>query len=128
MVVIDTSVIIDHLRQIERQRETKLVQLARNWSKTQLALSTISIQELYLGKSMNDIRNEQQLLAIVSSMTLLPYTLEIAQRAGDLGRQSKTSMEFADLAIAATCLVNQAKLATLNTKHFRSITEIELVD
>lgn len=127
MVVLDTNIIIDHLRQENWGQPTRLMQIAEKWSQSQLAVSVISIQELYEEKSMNQFRNEQQVLAILSSLKILPYTMEVAQRAGQIARDLPDVIGFADVAIAATCLVNRAQLATLNQKHFQLISGLDIV-
>jgi predicted nucleic acid-binding protein len=72
-------------------------------------------------------QGEQQLLAITSSLKIFSYTLEIAKKAGEIARQSSQPIQFADAAIAAMCVVHHAQLATLNRKHFLSISQLEIV-
>lgn len=127
MVILDTNLIIDHLRQVNTKQETRLIQLAREYHQEQLGISMISVQELYEGKSVSIQQGEQQLLAIISSLKIFSYTLEIAKKAGEIARELSQPIEFADVAIAATCIVNHAGLATLNEKHFLKIPQLQLV-
>lgn len=127
MVILDTNLIIDHLRQVNMKQETKLIQFAREYHQEQLGISMISVQELYEGKSVSIQQGEQQLLAIISSLKIFSYTLEIAKKAGEIARELSQPIEFADVAIAATCIVNHAGLATLNEKHFLKIPQLQLV-
>ena len=127
MVILDTNLIIDHLRQVNTKQETRLIQLAREYHQEQLGISMISVQELYEGKSVAIQQGEQQLLAIISSLKIFSYTLEIAKKAGEIARELSQPIEFADVAIAATCIVNHAGLATLNEKHFLKIPQLQLV-
>ena len=126
MVIIDTSVIIDHLRQT-KIKETRLMKTVKKVVKDNLAISIISVQELYEGKSSKDKRKEESLLATISPLKILPYTYEIAQLAGEIARDLNYSIEFADAAIAATVIVNGGTLLTLNKKHFKGIKSLELV-
>lgn len=127
MVILDTNIIIDHLRQVNKNKETRLIEIAREHHQDQLGISMISIQELYEGKSTSFHQGEQQLLAIVSSLKIFSYTLAVAKKAGELARELSRPIEFADVAIAATCIVNHAKLATFNEKHFLKIPRLEIV-
>ena len=61
MVILDTNVIIDHLRQ-EKGQETLLKRLIRNNLQEDLAISIISIQELYRGQSTKDSEKENNIL------------------------------------------------------------------
>ncbi|MFH1280851.1 MAG: PIN domain-containing protein, partial [Candidatus Beckwithbacteria bacterium] len=99
MVVLDTNIIIDHLRQ--SKKETFLLKIAKQYPKQILALSVISIQELYEGQSTKKNQLEQLLLATVSPLTILAYTFEVSILAGQIARDLTQPIEFADSAIAA---------------------------
>lgn len=124
MVVLDTNIIIDHLRQ--QREDSSLSKIARKYSKEDLALSIISIQELYEGKSTKIEDREQALLATVAPLKVLSYTYEIAQLAGEIARDLKNPIDLADAAIAATSIINNAALFTLNPKDFRDIDNLVL--
>ncbi len=127
MVILDTSIIIDHLRQ-SQDKETLLIKIAKEVSKENLAISVITVQELYEGKSTRNENQEQYLLATISPLKILPYTYEEAQLAGSIARDQKTPIEFADAAIAATTIINGASLLTFNKKDFRKIKNLGLVE
>lgn len=126
MVVLDTSVVIDHLRQSDQQ-ET-LLRRAEKTAKEDLAISVISIQELYRGKSTKDLVQEKNLLATIGPLKILPYTYEIAELAGKLARDRQEPVEFADAAIAATALANNARIFSLNKKDFLPIQNLEFYE
>lgn len=125
MVVLDTNIIIDHLRH-KGQTPSALMKIAARISKNNLAISVISIQELYEGKSTLNAEKERYLQETVSPLTVLPYTYETAQYAGEIARDSNRPIELADAAIAATAIIKGAQLATLNIKDFIGITGLEL--
>ena len=127
MVVLDTNIVIDHLRQTNRG-DTALMRAAECFGEEKLALSVVSIQELYEGLSTRDRNKEAHLLATIALLHILPYTYNIAQRAGEIARDLKGSIELADAAIAATAIEYEAKLLTLNKKHFRSIDSLVFID
>lgn len=124
MVILDTSVIIDHLR---TRGKGYLLDIAKGIPKQNLAISTITIQELYEGQSTKDERKEKDMLSVISPLTILPYTFETAQLAGEIARDLARPIELADSAIAATAIQNGAALATLNKKDFVGIESLELI-
>lgn len=125
MVVLDTSVIIDHLRQTKK--ETALIRLVKQHPKESLALSIISVTELYEGQSTKDSQKEQALLAVISPLRILPYNYEVAELAGKIARDLSHPIELADAAIAATAIVNGSALFTLNKKDFTGIKNLNLI-
>lgn len=126
MVVLDTNIIFDHLRR--KTGQSILEQIAAKHSTAQLGISILSIQELYSGQSTTDAVKEQALLATVAPLTILPYTYQIAQVAGEFVRDCPKVLTFADAAIAATTVINQAQLLTLNFKDFVNVEQLELID
>ena len=125
MVVLDTNIIIDHLRQ-RPGVDTLLKKVVRDQSDKNLALSVLSIQELYEGKSTREHPIEQLLSATIASLRILPYTFETAQHAGELARDLGRPISFPDAAIAATAILNEASLFTLNQKDFEGIDGLDL--
>ena len=65
MVILDTNIIIEHLR-LKSNKNSTFVIFADTHPKESLALSVISIQELYEGKSTKGKQEEQFLLATIS--------------------------------------------------------------
>lgn len=126
MVVIDTSVIVDHLRQLGEI--TFFRKLEKKLQNESLTISIITIQELYAGRSTRDHDREQMLLATISPLRILPYTYETAELAGKLIRDAKNSLQLVDAAIAASAIVNGYQLATLNKKDFIGIEDLEILD
>ena len=125
MVILDTNIIIDHLRKAEDE-DSQLVKIAKEKPKEVLALSIISVQELYEGKSTLVEKKEEYLLATISPLKILAYTYEIAELGGKIARDLDSSVELADAAIAATAIVNNTQLYTLNKKHFAKIPNLQL--
>lgn len=126
MVILDTNIIIDHLRR-SKKRESSLVKIAKQRPKETLAISVISIQELYEGQSTRSEEKEEYLLATIAPLKILPYTYEVAQLSGLIARDLDRPIELADATIAATAIVNGAQLFTLNKKDFRGIEGLEFV-
>lgn len=126
MIILDTNIIIDHLR-MRGTKESELMKFAKKHVKEDLAISVVSIQELYEGQSTLNENKEEYLLATITPLKILPYTYQTAQLAGEIARDLKNPIEFADAAIAATSIFNGALLYTLNKKHFLGIKNLELI-
>lgn len=126
MVVIDTNVIIDHLRQ-KGSSDSLLSKLFEQIELNEAVISFITIQELFAGQSTTNKEIEEWILRIISPYQILPYTFEIAKLAGEIDRDSKNQIDFPDAAIAATAILNKAKLLTLNKKDFKGIKNLKLI-
>jgi tRNA(fMet)-specific endonuclease VapC len=67
---------------------------------------------------------------LTENTSVLPFTDSVAIKAAQLYHQLKRQnkmIEFRDIFIAATCIVNELPLITLNKKHFNRIEELKLV-
>ena len=126
MVILDTNIIIDHLRQKD-SKDSYLMNIVKDYPNETLAISIISIQELYEGKSTQDKKKEQFLVDTLKPLEILAYTEDIAKLAGTLARDLARPIELADAAIAATVIINQATLFTLNKKDFKDIKKLKLL-
>ena len=125
MVVVDTSIIIDHIRQ--KNSNTLFKQLFKKYSSDEIAISIITVQELYGGESTRKREVEQALLAIISLLRILPYNYEVSKLAGEIDRDIGRPMDFADAAIAATAIINGAQLVTLNKKDFSEVKDLDVI-
>lgn len=125
MVILDTSVIIDHLRQ--KPEKSRLLQFQNKLPKELLGISMVTLQELWEGQSTKDEKREEMLLATIAPLKIFPYTFEVAKLSGQILRDNAIPIEFADAAIAATAILNRCTLFTLNEKDFRGIKGIEFV-
>lgn len=125
MVIVDTSIIIDHLR-LPHGSETLFLKILKLNPDDVFGISIISIQELYQGKTSLEIPRENDILKTLNKLKILPYDFKTAKLAGGITRDAKNPVGFADAAIAATTIINHAKLATLNTKDFAGIRDLEL--
>ncbi len=111
-VVLDTGVLIDHLRASSPASEY-LASLGDRPS-----CSEISRIEVIQGLRSSERGAANGLFGLIA---WVPVSEAVARRAGELGRQWRSShpgIGVADLAIAATAEEIGAPLATLNLKHF----------
>ena len=122
MVVCDSNILIDFVRQKGRGL-TFLEKITEKEGRKNLAISILTVQELFAGKSVSELAVKQNLTQLISSFDVYPYTYEVAQSGGEIARNNPVA--FVDGAIAATAIVNGAELATLNLKAFEGIKELE---
>ena len=125
MVILDTNIIIDHLRQLQSQ--SQLIKVIKAYPEEKFGLSLISLQELYEGQSTLKAAAEKALLSTLATIEILPFTYEVARLAGMIARDLRRPIELADAAIASTSILNRAKLATLDKKDFSGIDRLELL-
>jgi len=111
-VVLDTSVLIDHLRASTEATDYLAGLDARP------SCSEISRIEVIQGLRSSERRAADKLFALIG---WVPVSDSVARRAGELGRRWRRSypgIGVADLAIAATAEELELDLATCNIKHF----------
>src|SRR5688572_27581700 len=100
MVVLDTNIIIDHLR-LQGTQRSALMRIVESTALSELCISTITVQELYEGKSSAKQNAEMFMLATINPLRILPYSYEVAKLAGEIARDIKRPIQLADAAIAA---------------------------
>lgn len=118
--LVDTSVLIDVLRGNERARRV----LAERRAEGILLASEMTRLEVFAGMRPTE---ESRTRRMLEALHWYPVDGEIAERAGELGRRwlpSHRGIDSADLAIAATALVTESRLLTMNVKHFPMFPEL----
>lgn len=112
LIVLDTTVLIDHLRGSEAARS--FLQALR----TVPACSELTRIELMRGMRSGERRATDRLMAMIR---WIPVDTDVARLAGELGRRYRRShlgLSVSDLVVAATAQRLEAKLATSNVRHF----------
>lgn len=117
-MVVDTCIFIDFLSAKDKTK-TALFQIPDD---VQIYISSVTLYELLMGANtpgkVNDIR------ILTEDIPILPFNDEVATKAAEIYhqlRQANTMIEFRDIFIAATCMVNNLPAKTLNKKHFERI-------
>lgn len=114
MTLVDTDVLIAHLRGVEQARSWLLA--AR--TSGPLMVSVVSVAELIGGMRSGERR---QVYGLLAALRVEPVSELVARRAGKLRRRYRDShagIGIADYLIAATADVRGLLLATLNVRHF----------
>jgi predicted nucleic acid-binding protein len=114
VILVDTDVLIAHLRGLEPARGW----LASARRAGPVAVSVITVAELTGGMRSHE---RSAVLQLLSSLQLEPVTDVIARTAGAFQRRyrrSHSGIGLPDYLIAATADVLGDELATLNLKHF----------
>lgn len=118
--LIDTSILIDSFKAIPEA--ISCLSTPRN-----KAISVITHMEIIVGaRNKNEKTLINQLLQDLN-LTIIPVNPKISSLALELVDQHTLSNHLStpDSLIAATALENNLKLITLNTKHFKQITNLK---
>ena len=119
-VLIDTSVLIDYLRGHGDAAQL----LERERAAGPLHASEITRLEVLAGMRVDA---EPQTRSLLSIFRWHAVDAEITDKAGELGRAwlpSHPGLDAADLAIAATSVLLNARLLTMNVRHFPMFSEL----
>jgi predicted nucleic acid-binding protein len=113
-VLVDTSILIDYLR--GHQGAGDLLDEER-------AAGTLHASEITRLEVLAGMRaaEEYQTRSLLSTLRWHPVDAEVAEKAGELGRAwlpSHRGIDSADLAVAATAFLLDARLLTMNVRHF----------
>lgn len=121
-ILLDSGILILHLR-----NQKRTTQLLRVLSRTeQLAVSVVTRTEILAGSTTQNRFETRRFLGRFSG---LPVTAAIADRAGDISstlRQNGLTVEVPNAIIAATAILHNVPLLTLNRKHFEIIPGLRL--
>ncbi len=112
--LIDTSVLIDYLR----GHEPAAGVLETRRAAGSLHASEITRLELLAGMRPDE---EEATRLLLSTLVWHDIGADVAEKAGALGREwlpSHRGIDAADLAIAATAMLADAELLTMNVRHF----------
>ena len=123
-VVVDTSIIIDHLRQ-KSDQFIRLIEL-QDTGKIKILIPYIVVTELFVGESTKQKKVEKSLKKMLRGFELVGMSYGSSKKAGELIREYPGIKDAYDLLIASIALEKEAYVATLNVKHFKSIKGLKL--
>ncbi|MBN1768002.1 MAG: type II toxin-antitoxin system VapC family toxin [Prolixibacteraceae bacterium] len=123
-MVIDTSIFIEFLRAKNKKKTTLF-----NISETkQLYISSVTLYELYMGATSSEKKHDIQILT--EDIPVLPFDDSVAKEASEIYHRLRLDnkiIEFRDIFIAATALVHELPINTLNKKHFERINKLSMI-
>lgn len=128
-VCIDTDVLIDNLRDNE-----KVVDYIIDLEKKNVMLSTTTINafELYYGayKSRRTAEGISAVARLLDRLVIMDFNVKASETAArilaDLESNGK-SIDFRDIFIGATSIVNDCAVLTRNTDHFSKIPDLKTI-
>ena len=121
-VLIDTSIIIDHLRKKNKSNTIFFKLVSDNYN---LHISAITLFELLAGAI--DAQKLKDIKTTLSFVKILDFDSSSATKASELYLQLKKRnrlVDIRDLFIAASAITQNLPVSTLNLKHFQHIPEI----
>lgn len=123
-LMVDSTILIDYFRKTDKAN-SKLVSHFRNYE--HLYISSVTEFEVVNGATEQHMKFWDGMLA---RFTILDFDSNAARHAAKIVAQLKTkrkTIDKPDLFIAATAMVNELTLDTLNIKHFTHIENLNLL-
>lgn len=90
-----------------------------------LAISVITIAELYAGASAQEPQGQNRIDELCSAFLIIPINADLAKRAG--GIKFSSGIPLDDALIAASALATNSVLITQNIKHFQEVQGLNLL-
>ncbi|MBI4859609.1 MAG: PIN domain-containing protein [Candidatus Riflebacteria bacterium] len=119
-VLLDTDVLVDHLRSADSPWSSLLDSIQRRRSTGYI--SVVTVAELHAGKLMSQPGVRAGTVRFLELFRRVPIQESIAVRAGTLLREhGEDGLALADALIAATALALRVPLLTRNRKHFERV-------
>ncbi len=122
-LVIDSGIFIEFLRAKDKKKTT----LYRISDKEHLFISAVTYYELLMGATSAE--KKQDIALLTEDLTILSFSEAVAAKASDIYHQLRKAnkmIEFRDIFIAATCIMHNAMICTLNKKHFERIEDLHV--
>lgn len=125
LVLLDTSILIEFYRKKHKER-SRLFQLQDFFS--HLAVSSVTEYEVRLGIRCEGYTPWDHFFT--RTVSVMSFDSEVAKTAAVIQQKLKQfnkKLDISDLFIAATAILHDIPLATLNYKHFSSVAELFVV-
>lgn len=119
--LIDSSIIIDHLRSYQQGKDTRFMIIYKKCEA--IYFSLITIAEICSGISA--VKMEKQIDDIFSLGNIIELNAPIMKKAGGIRRETKISL--IDAIISVCALELNLPVATLNLQDFEKVPKLKLV-
>ena len=123
-VLIDTSLLIEFLRQPDRETWFKKISLSRQ---IRPAVALVTVTELWVGKSTLKKEIAEIVKGLIDRCEVIIPNVEVAELSGWWLRDGEIQA-LPDAEIAAIAVVNDLPLATLNKRHFKKVKGLKFWD
>lgn len=124
-ILVDTDILIELFR--IKERSLSLYVEVFNINTNIPVVSSVTVAELFAGRSIEDIKEESILKEFLSNVEILYPNFEVMKLTGEILRDSKYQISFRDAQIAAGALYQKLPLLTKNKKDFIKIKGLRLV-
>lgn len=127
-ICLDTSILIDTLRGDEETvKRIKEIETSGNI----LSTTTINAFELYYGaeKTEKRERNKESVRKLLERLLIYDFTEKASERAGEIAANLEAegkTIDFRDIFIGATALINESTIFTKDINHFERIPHLKL--
>jgi len=123
-ILVDTDVLIEFFRL--REKSQSIFSKIFNLNIYLPVISSITVAELFAGKSINDKKEELILNEFLDKIEILYPNLKIMKLTGEVLRENNYKITFQDAEIAAFSLYYHLPLLTKNKKDFKKIKGLKL--
>ena len=123
-VLIDACIFIEHFR-AKNKESTLFAKL--NQQSQELYVSAIAKYEVLSGAHEKDIQEWHRLFDDITVLAFDDVTIDFARMIYRQLKRENKLIDIADILIAATAMVNDFPLATLNRNHFERIRGLRMV-
>lgn len=132
-IVVDTNLLIEFSRSGKSRKEMEnslLLNLSEYCKREghQLILSSVVVFEFFSGEEMANQDKQNKADLLLKDVLIVNFNEKIAKKAADLYRKYKKSINILDYFLAATAIITEGELATLNFKHFKLFEDLKLFD
>ena len=125
MILLDSSVLIELFRKRIKEK-TLFFRLSK--SQSDFYISSITYYEIGIGNRESHFEYWE---ALTKQLTVLPFDTACSDTAIKIYRnllKNNKLIDLADILIGATALTHNIPIATLNSKHFERINNLEIIN
>lgn len=123
-VLIDSSILIDYFRKTNKDR-TEWMKLTKQ--QFEFATSVIAKYEIYSGATDQQLELWDSIFENIEVIPVGEVSVDVAVWINAALKRERKQIAIPDLLIAATAVLNEMPLATLNKRHFERIAMLELI-
>ncbi len=125
IILVDTSILIDYYRKTDKENSIWIALVRQGNS---FAISAITKYEIYSGANPNQLTFWDGVLRAITVIPFDEVAVDTAVNLNNALKRKRKQIDLADLFIAATAVVHDLPLATLNRKHFDRIDTLNIVE